>query len=120
MILIGVPDDIDPAIVRPTSDWRLSARTMRELARLDEIIGDARCAMSGLSDQELRVRVAVKLDETLLELGPGEDIPGFPDAATMSRDEILDFLAEGAVAGFDPDIEVIYPGAADPDASPGS
>jgi hypothetical protein len=116
MILIGIPDNVDPTTVRPTSEWRLSARTMRELARRDEITSVARNAISALSDQELRVRIAAKLDETLLELGPGEDIPGFPDAATMSRDEMLDFLAEGAVAGFDPDIEVIYPGAADPTA----
>jgi hypothetical protein len=116
MFLIGVPDHVDPVTERSTSEWRLSTRTIRELARRDEIASVARYALSALSDQELRVRVAAELDDTILELGAGEDIPGFPDAATMSRDEMLDFLAEGAVAGFDPDIEVVYPGAADPTA----
>jgi hypothetical protein len=49
----------------------------------------------------------------LVELGDAP--PGFPNAFTMSRDELLDFLAERAV-GFEPYIEVVYHGVVDPTA----
>jgi hypothetical protein len=35
---------------------------------------------------------------------------------TMTRTQMLDYLADGAVAAFGPDIEVACPGAIDPTA----
>jgi hypothetical protein len=61
---------------------------------------------------ELRGKVPTWLKkeaQTLAELPRG-----FTDAATMTRDQLLDFVAEGA--SFDPEIEVVYPGADDPTA----
>ena len=65
-----------------------------------------------LSDRELRAKVAAELADELQAMG-GDPAPGFPNAFTMTRDELLDFLAE-CVAGFDPDLEVVYPGGIDP------
>jgi hypothetical protein len=48
-------------------------------------------------------------------MGGGDAAPGFPNSLRMTRDELLDFLVE-RVAGFDPDIEVVYPGTVDPTA----
>jgi len=45
----------------------------------------------------------------------GDPPQGFPNALTMTRDEILDCLSEVAV-DFVPDIEVVYPGTIDPTA----
>lgn len=112
MYILGVPQDADPAMLRPTSEWRLSARTVRALDTREQQIADARRELSALSDIELRIMIARDLDEALLDFGPGETPEDFPDAATMTREDMLDFLAE--TAGGDPEIEVIYPGAADP------
>ena len=49
-------------------------------------------------------------------MGEGDPPPGFPNAATMTRDAMLDYLADGAVEWFEPELEVIYPGAIDPTA----
>jgi hypothetical protein len=113
MQIIGVPDHVDRAAIRPTIDWPLSARCQRELALRDETIAEARGVLSVLSDKELRVKVAAELADELRTMGGGDPAPGFPNAFTMTRDELLDFLAE-CVAGFDPDIEVVYPGGIDP------
>jgi len=115
MQILGVPDHVDRTTLRPTIDWPLSARCRRELALRDETIAEARETLSVLSDRELRVKVAGELAHELQAMGGGDPAPGFPNAFTMSRDELLDFLAE-CVAGFDPDIEVVYPGGIDPTA----
>ena len=49
-------------------------------------------------------------------MGGGDPPRGFPNALTMTRAEQLDYLADTAVEWFDPDIEVVYPGAVDPTA----
>ena len=108
MIILGMPDDVDPATVRPTSEWRLSERTERALAERETVIAKVREELSMLTDRALRVRVAQELQDQLDQMG-GEPPPGFPNVFAMSRDDMLDFLAEWA--GFDPEIEVIYPGA---------
>ena len=111
MQILGVPDHVD----RATIDWPLSVRCQRELALREETIAEARDALSVLSDRELRVRVAGELADELRAMGGGDPALGFPNAFTMTRDELLDLLAE-CVAGFDPDIEVVYPGGIDPTA----
>jgi len=115
MLIIGVPDDIDPAGVRPTSDWPLSARCEREHWRRDLMIAEARERLAELPDRELRVKVANELSDELQTIGGGDPPPGFPNAFAMTRNEMIDFLAECAV-GYVPDIEVVYPGAIDPTA----
>jgi len=97
MLILGIPDGVDPATVRPSSDWRLSKRTQRELALRESLIAEARESLAELSDDELRAEVDGELN----------------DAA--SRDEMLDYLAEQA--GSDVEIEVVYPGAYDPTES---
>ena len=106
MIILGVPHDVDPATVRPTSEWRLSERTEKALAEREKVIAEAREELSTLSDRALRVRVARELQDELVQMG-GEPPLGFPNVFAMSRDDMLDFLAESA--GFDPELEVIYP-----------
>ena len=90
MLILGIPDDVDPATVRPSSEWRLSKRTQRELALRESAVAEARESLAELSDDELRAEVDGELN----------------DAA--SRDEMLDYLAEQA--GSDVEIEVVYPG----------
>jgi hypothetical protein len=100
MYILAAPEDADPTTLRPTSEWRLSARTARALEQREQAIAAARQELAALSDDELRARAADELE--------GES---FPDVATMTRDEMLDFLAEPF--GGDPVLEVIYPGADD-------
>jgi hypothetical protein len=114
MHILGVPDHVDRATLYPTIDWPLSARCRRELALRDETIAEARDMLAVLSDRELRVKVVGELADELRAMGD-DPAPGFPNAFTMTRDELLDFLAE-CVAGFDPDVEVVYPGGIDPAA----
>jgi hypothetical protein len=110
MHILGIPDHIDRA-----NDWPLSARCRRELALRDETIAEARELIATLSNRALRIKVADELADELLAMGSSDPPPGFPNAFTMSRDEMLDFLAE-RVTGFDPELEIVYPGAIDPTA----
>jgi len=103
MYILGAPEDADPATLRPTSEWKLSARSIRAFEQREHAIAAAREELATLSDDELRARAADELE--------GESLP---DAATMTRDEMLDLLA--APYGGDPVLEVIYPGADDPTA----
>ena len=114
MYILGAPEDADPKTLRPTSEWQLSARTIRALEQREHAIATARQELAALSDQQLRIRIAGELDDELLSLGADETSSGFSDAVTMTRDEMLDFLAEPY--GGDPELEVIYPGADDPTA----
>jgi hypothetical protein len=50
MLIIGVPDDVDPCTVHPKGDWELSARCKRELAENEARIAEARGELSALSD----------------------------------------------------------------------
>jgi hypothetical protein len=114
--ILGVTDDVvlDAATLRAAFNWKPSARTKRALAARAEAISKAREALSALADQELRGEVAAVLDQQMLDTGTTAVPISFADAIKMSRDEMLDFLAEGA--GFDVELEVIYPGAVDPTA----
>jgi hypothetical protein len=87
---------------------------LREHQRRDERRATAFAAFDALHDRELQTKVSVYLAEDLQEMGAGDPPPGFPDAATMTRSEMLDYLADSAVERFIPDIEVVYPGAIDP------
>ena len=113
MQILGIPEHVDPKTVRPTSDWSLSARCESEHRQRDEIRAKARIAFDCLSDRELQVKVTVELAETLESIGGGDPPRGFPSASTMTRDAMLDYLADGAVDWCVPDIEVVYPGAVD-------
>lgn len=115
MQILGVPDHVDLATIRPTIDWPLSARCRRELALRDETITETRNFLTLLSDRELRVKVAAELANELQAMGCGDPAPGFPNAFGMTRDEMLDVVAE-CIAGFGPDMEVVYPGLVDPTA----
>ena len=114
MHILGIPEHVDPKTVRPTGEWPLSARCEREHRQRDEMRAKARAAFDCLTDRELQVKVTVELAETLQSMGGGDPPPGFPNASTMTRDEMLDYLADSAVEGCVPDIEVVYPGAVDP------
>ena len=113
MLILGIPDNVDRKTIRPRSDWPLSARCQREHRRREEMRDVARAAFDALHDKELRVKVAVELAEAY-----GEDDPlsHLPNVATMTRNEMLDCLADGAVDWFIPEIELVYPGAIDPTA----
>jgi hypothetical protein len=78
------------------------------------MVAEAREWLDLCSDRELRAKVAAELQAELQHMG-GDPPLGFPNAFTMPRDELLDFLADRAV-GFEPYIEVVYPGASDPTA----
>jgi hypothetical protein len=107
MLILGVPENIDPSTLRPTSEWRLSAATEKALALRADTVARAREEAATLTDAELRAQAAAWLKTEAQTLG---ELPReFPDAATMTRDQLLDFVAEGAA--FDPEIEVVYPGA---------
>ena len=114
MLILGIPEHIDPKTVRPTSEWPLRARCEREHRQRDEMRAKARVAFNCLSDRELQVKVTVDLAETLESMAGGDPPPGFPNASTMTRDEMLDYLADSIVEWCVPDIEVVYPGAVDP------
>lgn len=116
MQILGIPDNVDPGTVRPRGDWPLSARCERAHRRRDEMRATARTAFDCLSDRELQVKVSVFLAEELQDMGGGDPPPGFLNAATMTRDAMLDYLADSAVIWFVPDIEVVFPGAIDPTA----
>src|SRR5258708_10186295 len=79
VIILGVPDDVDPATVRPTSEWRLSERTERALAERETVIAKAREDLSALTDRALRVRVAQELEDHLDQMG-GRPPASFPTA----------------------------------------
>jgi hypothetical protein len=115
MHILGVPSDIDPRTVRPTSDWPLSARSQREHDWREMTVTNARHKLDELTDEELRAKAAAELDEELRHMGGGDPPRGFPDASVMAREDMLDFLADRTV-GFEPDIEVVYPGPIDPTA----
>ena len=116
MEILGVPDDVDPQTVRPTSEWRLSARTERALALRQKQVDHAEAAAAEATDDQLRAWIAnnlaeadrwrVETDERLgtqtVELhDPSDD----PDPATMTREEMIEFETP---------LELIYPGAVDP------
>lgn len=61
------------------------------------------------------ISLVERLHRHFLEAMTGDPPLGFPNAFTMRWDELLDFLADRAV-GFEPCIEVVYPGAHDPTA----
>jgi hypothetical protein len=50
MLIVGIPDDVDPSTVHPKGDWELSARCKRELAENEARIAEARGDLSVLSD----------------------------------------------------------------------
>lgn len=111
MIIIGAPDDVD---FRQARDWPLSARCQREHDQREVMITEARELLADMADDELRATVERELASELQAMGGGPP-RGFPNARTMTRDELLDYLAEGTVS-FVPDIELVYPGAVDPTA----
>ena len=115
MQILDIPENMPRKTVRPNGDWLPSARCKRELTLRDEMVAAARDSFDVLSDRDLRSMIATMLDADLRAMGGGDPPRGFPKAATMTRDKILDYLAEGAI-GYVPDIEVVYPGAIDPTA----
>jgi hypothetical protein len=123
MEILGVPDDVDPKTVRPTSEWRISARAKRASALRQTQVDRAYAATAEATDDQLRAWIAnnlaeaakwrVETDERLgtqtVELhDPSDD----PDPATMTREEMIEFVV--ACADFETPLELIYPGAVDP------
>jgi hypothetical protein len=123
MEILGVPDDVDPQTVRPTSEWRLSARTERALALRQKQVDHAEAAAAEATDDQLRAWIAnnlaeadrwrVETDERLgtqtVELHDPDDDP---DPTTMTREEMIEFVV--ACADFETPLELIYPSAVDP------
>jgi len=70
------------------------------------MVAAARESFDVLSDRDLRAMVAAMLDANLRAMGGGDPPRDFRKGPTMSRSEILDYLAEGAI-GYVPDVEVV-------------